>query len=159
MTFKWKEGNWRELGYELITPSIESIACPWSRNIHRHGCYDRLFWSIYNEGPKTPLLIRPWQHQLTSCHTPNTDSQGNRFDNQPSPVYSDFPTYELILGNMRYCAMYTQRFTHVSALLLPESEYHIDINELWDKYHPYFEGNLYDDPDHQAPSKYAIGFG
>jgi len=158
MSWEWEEGAWPDLELIQATISIEQIGCPWARNIHKHPCYNRVFWSIYNEGLKTPLLVRPWVQQMTGMHTPNTDSCGNRFDAQPSPRYNFPPQFELVLGNMRYCALYTQGYKTVPVLYLPDDEHEIPVEELWNKYHPYFEGNWYDHPDHQMPNKYITGF-
>ena len=160
MSYTWIEGSWRTLNLEFIEAvSVDAIGCPWAFNIHKHLNYNRLFWSIYNDGLKTPLLVRPWNPPFIGEHIIGCSTSGKRLDSSPSPVYDTPPKYELVLGNMRYCACYTQSYTHVPVLLLPEHEFNLKVNDLWDKYHPIFEGNWYDDPNHQTPSKYNLGFG
>jgi len=159
MKFDWQQGDWRSYKFhDLGLVPIESIGCPWSWNIFRHLNYDRLFWSIYNDGIKTPLLVRPWRYPFIGDHTIGCTKSGKRLDSSPSPSYINQPMYELVLGNMRYTALYTQAHKNVPAILLPSDEYDWQVNDLWEKYHPIFEGNWYDDPNNQLPSKFAIGY-
>lgn len=158
MSFIFKNHDWINLHLSTSLVSINSIACPWAWNIYRHGNYDRLFWSIYDKSINTPLLVRPFNYPFIGDVHIGCDHLGNRLDCTPSPTHSKPPSYELILGNMRYCALYIQRYDHVPILMLPTEEHLTPVTELWDKYHAVMEGNWYDDPDNQIPSKYHQGF-
>jgi len=163
--WKWVEGNWKNLLEEDKLESLENvplddIASPWSRNVHLHPAYDRLFWDVWENGIKTPLLVKPFDWPpIGSRGVLGCDQSGNRIDNQPAPEYEQFsePEYELILGNMRFCAAYVMGIKSLPCLLLPEEEWYDDVDVIWNKYHPVFEGNYYNHPDYlNVPSKAQV---
>lgn len=161
--WEWNEGDWRDLVEKehltlLQSIPLDVIGSPWSWNIHQHLNYDRLFWSIHKDVLRTPLLLRPWSTPFKGERNIGCKSDGNRLDNASSPTYTKPPKYELVLGNMRYCAIYTQGYETAPCLLLPDSEHDLDIQELWDKYHNVMEGNYYDNPDYGMPNKFNNGF-
>ena len=157
--WEWSPGQWPDLVAEgkledLGEVALNKIGVPWGWNIQCHPNYDRLFWSIYNDGLRTPLLVRPWDwppyagRGKTGCK-----ADGGRLDTMPAPDYGFEPEYELVIGNMRYCAIYIQGYETAPTLMLPEEEWYLDVEELWAKYHPVFEGNWYDNPLYGMPSK------
>lgn len=156
--WKWTQGSWGglvESGHLTALGPVpyKDIGSPWAMNIHCHPNYDRLFWSIREEGLKTPLLLRSWEYPFRANRTSKSCRQnGNRLDNTPSVVHNEEPKYELVIGNMRWCAAYICSY-EVPCLLLPDSEQGWLVEDLWEKYHPIFEGNWYSDPDHGGPNK------
>ena len=56
------------------------------------------------------------------------------------------------MGNLRYCALYVQKYQTAPCLIIPTSEQFNDVEKLWAKYHPIFEGNWYEHPDYGFPS-------
>jgi hypothetical protein len=161
----WVEGNWRDFVArgeleELGEIRLDEICAPWSRNVHLIPSYDRLFWDIWENGIKTPLLVRPYDwppygtRGVLGCN-----ESGNRIDNQPAPPYDQFsePQYELIIGNMRFCGAYILGLFTLPCLQIPEDEWYEDVDDLWKKYHPVFEGNYYKHPDYEGiPSKAKV---
>jgi len=148
--WKWEYGNWESLGLEdLGLIPLDSIGVPWAYNVQIHPNFDRLFWSIWEEGLQSSLLVRPWNWPpLGNRETIGCRKDGNRLDVMPSPKYHEEPKYELVMGNMRFVACYITGMHYVPALLLPEKEWLEDVDELWKKYHPSFEGNWYNHPDY-----------
>lgn len=154
----WEAGSWPEMVKagvlkDLGEVRLDDIASPWSHNIHCHPNYDRLFWSMWRDGMKTPFLLRPWSYPPKAIKKPMCRADGSRMDLMPAPTYKEIPTYELVIGNMRYCASYVLGNITAPSLLLPESEWNLNIEEIWEIYHPVFEGNWYTDPNNGIPSK------
>lgn len=163
--WQWIPGNWKDLInngelYHIGDIELDQIGSPWSWNIQAHLNYDRLFWDIHRHGLKTPLLVRPWTFPFKAKRNRvGCRFDGNRLDNSPSPVYKVSPNYELLLGNMRFCAIYTQGYKTAPCVMIPNSECDWNVEDIWQKYHPVFEGNYYDNPNYGMPSKYTQGFG
>jgi len=165
--WEWEGGNWRDLVSQGLLTDLgfvpfEDIGAPWARNIHSHLNYDRLFWSVRNEGLKTPLLLRGWEFPFRGNRVAyNCKPNGDRMDNIPAVTHKESPKYELVIGNMRWCAAYICGY-EIPCLLLPEDEQSWLVEDLWTKYHPIFEGTKesgwYSHPDHGGPSKGNITF-
>ena len=149
--WKWAEGSWPDLNLkDLGELPLTDIGVPWAYSVHIHPNYDRLFWDVWENGLKTPLLVRPWDWPpLGNRGVWGCNERGNRIDNMPAPIYPKEPEYELVIGNMRFCASYITGRSTVPCLLLPEEEWLDDVQDLWAKYHPVFEGTWYDHPDYK----------
>lgn len=163
MTYTWDGGDWHSLitapqyYYHHRVP-LSDIIAPWAWNIHLHSNYDRLFWSIWNDGMKTPLFVRPVVFPFKAKRKRiGCTERGARLDRMPS-LSTVAPKYELVLGNMRYCAMTVQGHSTVPCIIVPLKEQSWDVEDLWAKYHPIFEGNWYNDPSNQIPSKAVDNF-
>lgn len=149
--WEWEHGKWDSLPLEKLGKiPLDSIGVPWSWNVHIHPNYDRLFWNVWENGLQTPLLVRPWDFPPQGIRENiGCKEDGNRLDVMPSPTYTEEPEFELVLGNMRFVACYITGEHNVPALLLPDKEWFWNVEDLWKKYHPYFEGNWYDHPDYK----------
>ena len=157
--WKYKPGNWvtkiKEGELEdLGSIDLETIGLPWAYNVHIHINYDRLFWDVWERGVKTPLLLRPWSYPFKGAR-PNfgCNPDGSRRDNTPI-IYSSGTQikYELIIGNLRYVAARVCGYTKLPCLILNSRIWNDPVEEIWKEYHPVFEGNWYDHPDHTLKS-------
>lgn len=140
----WQElvtsGHLQDIG---VVP-FQDLGSPWSHDIHLVDDYDRLFWSVRREGLKTPLLVREWKHPFRAKRVcKSCKSDGNRLDSTPSIVHNTDPKYEIVIGNMRWCAAYVCGYDEVPCLLLSADEQQWQVEDLWDKYHPLFEADWY----------------
>ena len=156
----FQPGSWQDLVdrrelTDLGEVPLVNIGVPWAWNVHCHHNYNRLFWDVHENGLKTPLLLRSWDWPpLGNRGTVGCKEDGNRIDQTPAPEYPQFeePEYELVVGNLRYCALYVQKYQTAPCLIIPTSEQFNDVEKLWAKYHPIFEGNWYEHPDYGFPS-------